>query len=69
MKLTVIIPVFNEIKTIEKIIERIKSTNLDLQIIVVDDFSTDGTREILKNDLDTKIDELICNDKNYGKGY
>ena len=49
MILTVIIPVFNERKTIKKIIKKIKSLKkLKKQILIVDDFSTDGTKEILK---------------------
>ena len=48
MKLSIIIPVYNEIKTIEKIIKKIHKQSIkNFQIIVVDDFSTDGTRELL----------------------
>jgi len=48
--LSVVIPCFNEIDTIEKIIHKVKNFNeLSIQIIVVDDYSTDGTREKLKN--------------------
>jgi glycosyltransferase involved in cell wall biosynthesis len=41
----------------------------DIEIIIVDDFSTDGTRNILKDDLISFIDLLILNEKNFGKGY
>ena len=68
MKLTVIIPVYNECQTIEKLINKVIQTNLDLQIIVVDDNSTDGTRKILKTKCYNLINELILNDKNLGKG-
>jgi len=70
MKISVIIPCYNEENTIEKIIEQI-SINLvtPYEIILVDDFSTDQTRRILKNNLNNKIDKIIFNDKNYGKGY
>ena len=68
--LSVVIPCFNEIDTIEKIIRKVKNFNeLSIQIIVVDDYSTDGTREKLKNELKSLIDVLILNDKNFGKGY
>lgn len=68
--LSVVIPCFNEIDTIEKIIHKVKNFNeLSIQIIVVDDYSTDGTREKLKNELKSSIDVLILNDKNFGKGY
>ena len=68
MVLTVIIPCFNEKKTIKKIIERIKKQKIRTQIIVVDDFSTDGSREILTKYLKSKIDKLVLHNKNLGKG-
>ncbi len=68
MKLSVIIPVYNELKTIEELILKVKSVNLNLQIIVVDDLSNDGTREILKKKCTSYIDELILHDQNLGKG-
>jgi len=57
MKLTIIITVFNEKSSILEAIEQAKNLNLDKQIIVVDNFSTDGTREILKS-LNLKIGSL-----------
>ena len=70
MKISVVIPCFNEKNTILEIIERVrKESKYDKEIIVIDDFSTDGTREILKEKLTTNIDKLILNDNNYGKGY
>lgn len=67
MKLSVIIPVYNEKDTIEQIIDKVIDVPLDKEIIVVDDFSTDGTREILKN---LKYDNVttVFHDKNKGKG-
>ena len=49
MLITVIIPCFNEKGTIEKIVKKIKKQNLNIQIILVDDFSNDGTRGIILN--------------------
>ena len=70
MKLSIIIPCYNEIKTIEKIINKIVNLkDLDKEIIVVDDCSIDGSRELLKKNLISKIDHLILNEKNYGKGF
>jgi glycosyltransferase involved in cell wall biosynthesis len=73
MKISVIIPCYNEFFTIEKIIEKINSFFLssenNYEIIVIDDYSTDGTRQILQNKLFNKISKLILNDKNYGKGF
>jgi glycosyltransferase involved in cell wall biosynthesis len=68
--LTVIIPCYNEANTVEIIIDRIiKSYKENKQIIVIDDGSTDGSKEILKKIIFKKIDHLILNEKNYGKGF
>tara|TARA_B100001741_G_C16506342_1_gene577315 strand:+ start:600 stop:1292 length:693 start_codon:yes stop_codon:yes gene_type:complete len=70
MKLSIIVPCFNESATIRKIIDKIHLNTLyDKEIIVIDDYSTDGSRDILKEELSQKISKLILNDKNYGKGY
>ena len=69
MKLSIIIPVYNEIKTIKKLILKVVNQQIkDIQIIVVDDFSTDGTREVIKNDLSQYINKIIYHEKNMGKG-
>ena len=49
IKLSVIIPVYNEIKTIEKLINRVFEINISKQIIIIDDGSNDGTDKILQN--------------------
>lgn len=70
MKISVVIPCYNELKTIREIVNKIaKNKVYDTEIIIVDDFSTDGTRNILKDDLNNLIDLLILNEKNFGKGY
>ncbi len=70
MKLTIIIPCFNENKYIETIIDSVNSQSFpDKQIIVVDDGSTDGTKDKLKRLKDLrKIDNLIYHEINQGKG-
>lgn len=68
-KITILIPVFNEIKTINEILEKVENISfcdLEKEIILIDDFSTDGTREILEN-LKDKY-KVFFHDKNYGKG-
>ena len=70
MKISIVIPCFNEKNTILKIIEKVKrENNYQKEIIVIDDFSTDGTREILQEKIKNNIDKLILNEKNFGKGY
>ena len=67
MKLSIIVPVFNEEKTILQILEKVKKADIPTvhEIIVVDDGSTDGTREKLKSIKGVKI---ILHKKNQGKG-
>ena len=48
MKISVVIPVYNEVETIEEIISRVSIVAIEKEIIVVDDFSTDGTRELIE---------------------
>jgi len=70
MKLSIIIPCYNEANTIVQIISKINEVvKLDKEIIVIDDYSTDGTREILNNLNDNQIIKLILNEKNHGKGF
>jgi glycosyltransferase involved in cell wall biosynthesis len=69
MKLSVVIPCYNEAATIEKIIDAVLCAPYDdKEIIVVDDCSTDGTREILKNKIESKVNRIIYQSKNQGKG-
>ena len=67
IKLTIIIPVYNEIKTIEKLIKKILKINIKKQLIIVDDGSSDGTRLVLTK-YKNRIDNLIFHKKNLGKG-
>jgi len=69
MKLSVVIPCYNEAGTIEKVIDAVLSAPFqDKEIIVVDDCSTDGTRKILKEKIAAKISKIIYQDANQGKG-
>jgi glycosyltransferase involved in cell wall biosynthesis len=68
MNLSVIIPVYNEVRNIEEIVKRVKARRLASEIIVVDDGSQDGTRDILKKmDGKGKV-RVILLEKNQGKG-
>jgi len=68
LKLSVIIPVFNEVNTILEILKRVKDVSLEKEIIIVDDFSTDGTRELLEK-VNEKDVQVHLNEKNMGKGF
>jgi glycosyltransferase involved in cell wall biosynthesis len=69
MKLSVIIPVYNEESTIKEIIKRVDAIRIEKEIIIVDDFSTDATREKLKVITKNRSDIKVFNhDKNWGKG-
>ncbi|QRN85530.1 glycosyltransferase family 2 protein [Clostridia bacterium] len=67
--LSIIIPCYNEIETIEEIIKKVREVEIeDQEIIVVDDCSTDGTRDLLEGRLGPQIDKLVLHEKNRGKG-
>ena len=68
MKLSVVIPVFNEADNIETILKRVKATKLASEIVVVDDGSKDGTREILKKLEGKGGVRVILHETNQGKG-
>ena len=67
MKLSVVMPVYNEITTIDEIIKRVKAVDLEKELIIVDDCSTDGTREYLQKVSDPQI-RVCFHEKNMGKG-
>lgn len=69
MKLTVIVPCYNEKESIQSIINAIiKSPYPSKEIIVIDDCSTDGTRDVLHSDISPLVDRIIYHEKNQGKG-
>ena len=67
MRLSVIIPVFNERATIDELLRRVAAVDLDKEIVIVDDGSTDGTRDVLER-LDGRVHTVILHDANRGKG-
>ncbi|MDG2990455.1 glycosyltransferase family 2 protein [Candidatus Synechococcus calcipolaris G9] len=67
--LSVVIPCYNEVETIEAVIQAVKATPIpSLEIIIVDDYSTDGTRQLLQDHLAKTVDQVIYHEKNQGKG-
>ncbi len=69
MKLSIVVPCYNEKSTIEEIIAAIKKSPVqDKEIIVVDDCSTDGTRDLLKEKVASQVDKVLYHEVNKGKG-
>ena len=69
MKLSVVIPCYNEIGTIRQIVERVRAAPVtDKEIIVVDDCSRDGSRERLRTEIAPLVDRIIYHEANRGKG-
>ncbi len=67
MKLSVIIPLYNEINNIEELLKRVNNVKIDKEIVIVDDGSTDGSKEWLKSLKDKNVKKAF-HKKNYGKG-
>ena len=64
-----IIPVYNEASTIHEIVNRVLAVDtIDKEIIIIDDFSNDGTREILEKEISSKVSKILYHEKNKGKG-
>jgi len=68
MKLSVIIPIYNEVESIAEIVDRVKATGLAWEIVLVDDGSIDGTRDLLKEMDGKDIVRVVLHERNQGKG-
>ncbi len=68
MKISVVIPIYNEKNTIRKVLEKVDSVDIEKEIILVDDYSTDGTRDILKEYENRVGYQVLFHVKNMGKG-
>lgn len=67
MKVTAIMPVFNEVATIQDIVDRVLAVDMDVELLIVDDGSSDGTRDVLDGLDDPRV-RVILMDQNVGKG-
>lgn len=68
MRLSVVMPVYNERPTIEEILRQVRAVNLASEIIIIDDASTDGTREFLQSQASQPDTIVLYHDRNRGKG-
>lgn len=69
MKLSIIIPCYNERTTLEELIGRVRAAEpVSKEIILVDDYSNDGTRELIETKLGSQVDVLCLHEENLGKG-
>ena len=68
MKLTVVIPVYNEVETLLHLIDRVQEVALDKELVLVDDCSTDGTRELLRQTTFPANVRVLYHEHNQGKG-
>ena len=69
MKLSIVIPCYNEAKTIRNIVDRVRAAPVaDKEIIIVDDCSKDGTRDILRSEIAPLVSQILYHDVNQGKG-
>ena len=68
LKLSIVIPIYNERETLETLIAKVNAVDYDKEIILIDDFSTDGTREILKKYENKEGFQVLYHNHNQGKG-
>ncbi len=68
LTLSVVIPCFNEVGTLEAVVDAIGAAPVKTEVILVDDGSTDGTRELIRDHLETRVDRVIFHERNRGKG-
>lgn len=67
-RLSVVVPVFNEVRTIEQIVRQIRASGVPVEIVIVDDGSTDGTRQRLDTLAGDEDIRIVLHDRNQGKG-
>ena len=69
LKLSVVIPCYNERSTLDAVVRAIREGPIsNVEIIIVDDYSTDGTRELLQQKPAQWVDKIVLQDRNQGKG-
>lgn len=69
MKLSVVIPCYNEVKTLKAVVDKVRGSPVeDIEIVIIDDASTDRTQELLKKVIEPLVSKVIYHERNMGKG-
>jgi glycosyltransferase involved in cell wall biosynthesis len=69
LRLSVVIPCYNEIATLERVVDAVRRSPVPrMELILVDDGSTDGTRELIQTKLADRVDRFVLHERNQGKG-
>jgi glycosyltransferase involved in cell wall biosynthesis len=69
LTVSIVIPCYNEIESLEQIIEAVRVAPIEnREIVLVDDASTDGTRELIRTKIEPLVDRVVWHDRNRGKG-
>jgi glycosyltransferase involved in cell wall biosynthesis len=69
LRVSIVIPCFNEVATLEKVIDAVEGSEIsDKEIIVVDDGSTDGTEDLIREKIESRVARVIRHERNLGKG-
>jgi glycosyltransferase involved in cell wall biosynthesis len=69
LKFSIVIPCYNEVNTLEQLIKTVKASSLNpKEVVLIDDCSSDGTTELIRNTLASQIDQVVYHETNRGKG-
>ena len=69
LSVSIVIPCFNEVGTLEKVIDAVEGSEIsDIEIIIVDDGSTDGTDDLIRDKIESRVARVIRHERNLGKG-
>ena len=68
MKVSIIMPIYNEVELLPKVLDHVRAVPLDKELVLVDDHSTDGTAEILRAEAEKPDTRVVYHERNQGKG-
>ncbi|MBW2234967.1 MAG: glycosyltransferase family 2 protein [Deltaproteobacteria bacterium] len=68
MTLSVVIPCYNEVTTLEDVVAAVRAAPIKTEIVLVDDASSDGTRELIREKLEDRVERVVYHEENQGKG-